>query len=121
MKVLGLIGGISWVSTVDYYKLLNEGVNQHLGANNFIECLIYSLNFQKIRDHIDNNNDWKAITKMIVQACRHLENGGAEALVLCANTSHYMADDIATETANEINRSQLNKGWVVGNKIHHAV
>jgi aspartate racemase len=128
MKVLGLIGGISWVSTVDYYKLLNEGVNQHLGANNFIECLIYSLNFQKIRDHIDNNNDWAAITKMIVQASKHLENGGAEALVLCANTSHHIADDIAkeisipiihiaVETANEINRSQLKKVGLLGTKF----
>ena len=128
MKVLGLIGGISWVSTVDYYRLLNEGVNKKLGSNNFIECLIYSLNFQKIRDHLDNNNDWAAITKMIVEAAKHLENGGAKALVLCANTSHYIAEDlakeiaipiihIATETALEINKKKLKKVGLLGTKF----
>lgn len=128
MKVLGLIGGISWVSTVDYYQLLNREINKHLGANNFAECIIYSLNFQKIRDHLDNNNDWESITKMIVKASQHLENGGAKALVLCANTSHYIADDIAkeisipiihiaTETAHEINRKNLKKVGLLGTKF----
>lgn len=128
MKVLGLIGGISWVSTVEYYQLLNQEINKHLGGNNFVECIIYSLNFQKIRDHRDNDNDWESITKMIVAASKHLENGGAKALVLCANTSHYIADDIAkeisipiihiaTETAREINRKKLKKVGLLGTKF----
>ena len=53
MKILGLIGGMSWVSTIDYYKLINEGINQKLGGLNFSECMIYSFNFADIK----RNND----------------------------------------------------------------
>lgn len=56
MKVIGLIGGISWVSTADYYKLINEGVNNRLGGLNFSECLIYSFNYADIKRNNENND-----------------------------------------------------------------
>ncbi|MDB5010098.1 MAG: aspartate racemase [Mucilaginibacter sp.] len=56
MKVLGLIGGISWISTIDYYKLINEGINEKLGGLNFSKCIIYSFNYEDIKKNNDNND-----------------------------------------------------------------
>ncbi|SNR70519.1 aspartate/glutamate racemase family protein [Lutibacter flavus] len=127
MKILGLIGGTSWVSTVDYYKLINQGINEQLGGNNFSECIIYSFNFQDIRNNLDKN-DWNAILKMVVTACKKLEKSGAKGIVLCANTMHYIADKIqseinipiihiATETAIEIKKSKLKKVALLGTRF----
>jgi aspartate racemase len=88
---LGLIGGISWISTADYYKLINEGINKKLSALNFAECLIYSFNYADIKKNNDNN-DWKTSFKMVALACEKLKLTGAEAIVLCANTMHLIAD-----------------------------
>ena len=59
MKTLGLIGGISWVSTMDYYKLINEGINKKLGGSEFARCMIYSFNYGDIRRN-NEKNDWDA-------------------------------------------------------------
>ncbi|MCH5600451.1 hypothetical protein [Niabella ginsengisoli] len=72
MKKLGLVGGISWVSTTDYYRYINEGVNKKLGGLNYAECLIYSVNFQNIH----NNNladDWDATFEILRNACDSLK------------------------------------------------
>ncbi|MHB1208010.1 MAG: aspartate/glutamate racemase family protein, partial [Rhodospirillaceae bacterium] len=87
MKKLGLVGGISWVSTIDYYRIITEGINARLGGLTYAECLIYSLNF----DDFQRNNtagNWDATFRLIAAACDSLERGGAEAIVLCANTAH---------------------------------
>lgn len=88
MKKLGLIGGISWVSTAEYYKLINEGINEKLGGLNFAECMIYSFNYNDIKNNNDNN-DWESTFKMLSKAAGSLKNSGAEAIVLCANTISY--------------------------------
>src|SRR5258708_3013829 len=93
MKILGLIGGISWVSTVDYYTLINQGINEKLGGLNFSRCIIYSFNFAEIKKNNDTNN-WESTFQMVVEACEHLKRSGAEAIVLCANTMHLLADRI---------------------------
>ena len=80
MKILGLIGGISWVSTVDYYKLINTGVNQKLGDLNFAECLIYSFSYGDIKKNNDAD-DWDATLEMIAKASLSLQDGGAKAIV----------------------------------------
>ena len=90
MKKLGLVGGTSWVSTMDYYKLINEGINAQLGGLNFAECLIYSFNYADIVRN-NNANDWDRTFQMISAASQHLINGGAEGIVLCANTMHLIA------------------------------
>lgn len=124
MKKLGLIGGISWVSTAEYYKLINEGVNAALGGMNFAECLIYSFNYADIKKNNDAN-DWNATLRMVTEAARHLKAGGAEAIVLCANTMHLIAGEleqairlpvvhIATATAEAIKRQQLKKVGLLG-------
>src|ERR1700712_2717303 len=112
MKILGLIGGMSWLSTIDYYRLINEGINEKLGGLNFAECMIYSFNYADIKRNNDAN-DWDRTLAMITTASLSLKHGGAEAIVLCANTMHLIADKleqniqlpiihIASATANAI-------------------
>ena len=67
MKTLGLIGGMSWVSTIDYYKLINEGINERLGGLNFAECIIYSFNYADIKKNNDAN-DWDANFQIGIQS-----------------------------------------------------
>lgn len=127
MKILGLIGGISWVSTVDYYTQINQGINEQLGGLNYSECIIYSFNFQKIKDNNDTN-DWDSTLKMVVSASKNLEKSGAKGIVLCANTMHLIADQvekeinipiihIATATALEIKKLGLKKVGLLGTKF----
>ncbi len=127
MKLLGLIGGTSWVSTIDYYKLINEGINARLGELNAARCIIYSFNFQDIKRNNDNN-DWDLTLKMVTEASQHLENSGAKAIVLCANTMHLIADrltkninipviHIASATAQRIRSADLNKVALLGTKF----
>lgn len=67
MQILGLIGGISWVSTVDYYKLINQGINDKLGGLNFSQCIIYSFNYADIKKNNDAN-DWEKTFQMLSKA-----------------------------------------------------
>jgi aspartate racemase len=127
MKVIGLIGGTSWVSTIDYYRLINEGINAKLGDLNAATCIIHSFNFQDIKRNNDNN-DWDSTFNMVSKASRHLVNAGAEAIVLCANTMHLLADrvqktldvpliHIATATASEIRKQRLSRVALLGTRF----
>lgn len=127
MKILGLVGGTGWVSTAEYYKLINEGVNKHLGDLNFAKCIIYSFNYQEIKNNNDANN-WAKTLSMIADASTHLIKSGAEAIVLCANTMHLIADDlqkeitvpiihIADETAKAITAKGIRKIALLGTKF----
>ncbi|MBP1222750.1 aspartate/glutamate racemase family protein [Flavobacterium sp. 1355] len=127
MKKLGLVGGISWVSTIDYYRFINEGINEKLGGLNFAECIIYSLNFDDFQRN-NTNGDWDASFKLLLNACKSLENSGAEGIVLCANTAHAVSDrlekeiklpiiHVATATATAINRQGLKKVGLLGTKF----
>lgn len=77
MKKIGLVGGMSWVSTMDYYKFINEGINEKLGGLHFGECIIYSLNFSDIQE-----KGWVNSYKLLLHACESLKRSGADALVL---------------------------------------
>jgi aspartate racemase len=127
MRKIGLIGGISWVSTADYYKLINEGINEKMGGLNFSECLIYSFNYSDIKKNNETNN-WDSTFEMLLKACQFLKSGGAEAIVLCANTMHLIADrleeaidlpliHIATATAVEIQKQEIKKVGLLGTKF----
>lgn len=127
MKIIGLIGGISWVSTGDYYKLINQGINDKLGGLNFSECLIYSFNYADIKKN-NENNDWDSTFNLLLKGCQFLKQGGAEAIVLCANTMHFIADrletaidlpiiHIANATAIEIEKKELKKVGLLGTKF----
>lgn len=127
MKILGLVGGTSWVSTLDYYKLINEGINEKLGDLNFAECMIYSFNYQVIKENNDKN-DWDKNLELITEASIKLQNGGANAIVLCANTMHLIVDrlqekinipiiHIATATANAIKAQGIKKIGMLGTRF----
>ena len=93
MKKAGLVGGISWVSTMDYYKLVNEGINKKAGRLHFAECIIYSINFEDIQV-----NGWQNCFELLLDACHRLQKAGADVLALCANTAHLFADELAQKT-----------------------
>ncbi|WP_289658006.1 aspartate/glutamate racemase family protein [Flavobacterium panacagri] len=127
MRKIGLIGGISWVSTSDYYTLINKGINEKLGGLNFSECLIYSFNYADIKKNNDAN-DWDSTFNMLFKGCEFLKSGGAEAIVLCANTMHLIADKlqeaidlpvihIAEETAKAIQKKEIRKVGLLGTKF----
>jgi aspartate racemase len=127
MKILGLVGGTSWVSTLDYYKLINEGVNEKLGDLNFAECMIWSFNYADIKRNNDAN-DWDSNLEMITEASIKLQNSGAKGIVLCANTMHLIADQlqqriqipvihIATATASAIKAQGIKKIGMLGTRF----
>ncbi|MDP1677267.1 MAG: aspartate/glutamate racemase family protein [Bacteroidota bacterium] len=91
MKTIGLIGGTTWISTVDYYRAVNEMVNERLGHAHSARCLLYSFNFQDISDHI-NRRDWESVGREFLSAAKTLERAGADCILFCANTAHVAAD-----------------------------
>ena len=93
MKTVGLLGGLSWVSTVDYYRHVNEGVNERLGGLNFAQCLIHSLNFGDLQAL-----GWPNAYDFLLAGCQRLKEGGAVAIALCANTAHLHVDRLQAET-----------------------
>ncbi|HSA97439.1 MAG TPA: aspartate/glutamate racemase family protein [Acidobacteriota bacterium] len=93
MRTLGLIGGMTWHSTVDYYRLINEGVHELLGGSHSAEILMLSVDFDPVED-MQTKGDWAAMGRLMAGAARTLEGAGAEGLVICANTMHRLADDI---------------------------
>ncbi len=127
MKTIGLVGGMSWASSADYYKLINEQVNQRLGGLNYAKCVLYSFNFAEIKKLIDIQ-DWATMLKLVSSVCKNLASAGAECIMLCANTPHLIVDDlrsnidipvihIAEATAEAINRRGLKKIGLLGTKV----
>lgn len=94
LRLLGLIGGISWESTTHYYQLLNRIARERLGANHSARLLLWSVDFAPIAQ-LQEEGDWDALTDIMVDAATRLENAGAQGLVICANAMHLMADDVA--------------------------
>jgi aspartate racemase len=94
MKKIGLVGGISWTSTLDYYRYFNEGINERLGGLNFAECIIYSINFGQYSKH-NAKYDWDGAYKMLFEAASNLKAAGADCILLGANTAHIVADRLA--------------------------
>ena len=93
MKTIGLIGGTTWISTVDYYRIINETINSRVGNNASAKLLLYSVNFEEIAS-FTKQGDWKAIEKIIATAAKNLEKAGADCILLCANTMHIIASEV---------------------------
>jgi len=93
VRTLGLIGGMTWHSTVDYYRLINEGVHKRLGGSHSAEILLLSVDFGPVEE-MQTRGEWRAMGRLMAGAARTLEGAGAEALVICANTMHRLADDV---------------------------
>ena len=126
MKSIGLIGGLTYVSTIEYYRHLNEISNQRLGGNETAEIIVYSVNFGEIKK-LTENGDWKQISVIMGKAARSLEQAGAGCLMIGANTMHNVAGEIqdavsiplihiADAVAEHLNNSGIRKTALLGTR-----
>jgi len=127
MRTLGLIGGTSWHSTIEYYRNINHAVNQHHGDNTNPPLVLYNLN-QALVHRYQRQDNWQAIAEMVIAAGQALEKAGAQALMCCANTPHkvYPQVDsaldvpvlhIADATAQAIQAQSLSKVCFIGTRF----
>ncbi len=93
MKTIGLLGGMSWESTIPYYRLINEGVKQRLGGLHSASLLLHSVDFHEI-EACQSSGDWDKAGEMLASAALGLQQAGAEAILLCTNTMHKVASHI---------------------------
>ena len=124
MKTIGLLGGMSWESTVTYYQTINALVKQQLGGFHSAKILLYSVNFDPI-EKLQHKGDWAGTAEILTKAAMNLENGGADFLLICTNTMHRVAPQIqesltipilhiADATAEELKKSKINKVGLLG-------
>lgn len=90
MRMIGLIGGMSWESSAEYYRIINQGVRDRLGPTASARCLLWSFDFSEI-EALQHRGDWDGLTARMVDAARRLEAAGADGLLICTNTMHRMA------------------------------
>lgn len=93
MKTIGLIGGMSWESSIEYYRIINEEARARLGKLHSAQSLMYSLDFAGIEE-MQREGRWEEATGCMIDAARRLEKGGADFVVICTNTMHRMADEV---------------------------
>jgi aspartate racemase len=98
MKIIGLIGGMSWESSLEYYRILNEEVKKRLGGLHSAECIMYSVEFHDI-EQLQHQDKWDEATDYLVNIARKVEKAGADFIVICTNTMHKMAGAIADNTS----------------------
>jgi aspartate racemase len=97
-RVIGLIGGLSWESSAEYYRIINETVRARLGGLRSARCLMWSFDFGEI-EALQHAGRWDDATAAMIDAARRLERGGADVVLICSNTMHRMADEIASAIA----------------------
>ncbi|MFC5450412.1 aspartate/glutamate racemase family protein [Paenibacillus aestuarii] len=93
MKTIGLIGGLSWESTTEYYRHINRIMNERMGKLHSAKCMLYSMDFEEVVK-LQEAGEWDEATKVMVEAAQRLEAGGADVIVICTNTMHRMADEV---------------------------
>ena len=93
MKTIGLIGGMSWESSIEYYRIINETVRKKLGGLHSAKNVMYSVDFAEI-ETMQHQNRWEEATQLMIEAAQHVQNGGADFVLICTNTMHKMADDV---------------------------
>jgi aspartate racemase len=127
MKTIGLIGGMSWESSAEYYRIINEAVKAQLGGLHSADCLMYSFDFDEI-ERLQMVGDWDTATQRMIEAARRLELGGAACIVICTNTMHRMAGSvqaavdlplihIADPTASAIKAAGLDRIGLLGTRF----
>ncbi|MCP1713116.1 aspartate racemase [Kerstersia gyiorum] len=97
MKTLGLLGGMSWESTIPYYRQINETIKAQLGGLHSARILLYSVDFHDI-ERLQHAGRWDEAGALLADAARRLQTAGADGLVLCTNTMHKVADRIEQAT-----------------------
>lgn len=126
MKTIGLIGGMSWESSAEYYRLINEQVKHRLGGLHSAKCILFSVDFQQI-EHFQASGEWDKAGEVLAQAAQALERAGADLVIICTNTMHKVIDviesaitipilHIADATAKQIKEAGLQKIALLGTK-----
>src|SRR5688500_19186256 len=95
MQTIGLIGGMSWESSAEYYRIVNQEVNRRLGGGHSAQCLMFSVDFEEIK-HLQHEGEWDKLADAMKAAARRLERGGADFIVVSTNTMHRLADAITS-------------------------
>jgi aspartate racemase len=127
MKTIGLIGGMSWESSIEYYRIINETVRARLGGLHSAKSVMYSVDFAEI-EALQQQGNWDEATNLMIDAAQRVENGGADFVVICTNTMHKMADEvqnhiqipllhIADATAEKIKAHGLKKIGLLGTRF----
>ena len=126
MKTIGLLGGMSWESTVTYYQIINETIKEKLGGLHSARILLYSVDFAEI-EKCQSEGDWEKSADILSVAARNLEKAGADFIVICTNTMHKVAPEIqdrihvpvmhiAEATAEVLKENQITKVALLGTK-----
>lgn len=127
MKTIGLIGGMSWESSIEYYRLINEITRSKLGGLHSARSVMYSVDFAEV-EVIQHQNRWAEAAELLTAAARNLENSGADFIVLCTNTMHKVADEIqasiqipflhiADATAQRVKEAGIEKIGLLGTRF----
>ncbi|WFR58718.1 aspartate/glutamate racemase family protein [Anaerocolumna sp. AGMB13025] len=126
MKTIGLIGGMSWESTVTYYQIINKTIKEQLGGFHSAKCILYSVDFHEI-EALQTAGEWEKSGDIMVQAALSLERAGADFIVICTNTMHKVVGQmekeihipvlhIAEATAEVLISNRINKAALLGTK-----
>ena len=126
MKTIGLIGGMSWESTVTYYQIINEIVKEQLGGYHSAKILLYSVDFQEI-ETCQSKGEWNKSADILAEAAVNLENAGADFILICTNTMHKVVPQIqarinipilhiAEATAEKLLENKIGKVALLGTK-----
>lgn len=126
MKIIGLIGGMSWESSAEYYRIINEEVKKRLGGLHSAKCLLYSVDFEEI-ERFQTKGEWENAGEKLGDAASSLEKAGAEFILICTNTMHKVVDaiqskinipilHIADATAEQINKQQITNIGLLGTR-----
>jgi len=127
MKTIGMIGGMSWESSLEYYRIINETVKGRLGGLHSARSLMFSVEFAEI-ETLQHEGRWQEAAKIMVDAARSLENGGADVIIICTNTMHKLAPDvqanvnipllhIADATAEAVKRQGIRRVGLLGTRF----
>jgi aspartate racemase len=127
MKKIGLIGGMSWESSLEYYRIINETVKQRLGGLHSAESIMYSVDFDEI-EKLQSQGNWQELTKVMIDSAQKLEKAGADLVIICTNTMHKMAGEvqnsvnipllhIADATAEKIKEKGCKKVGLLGTRF----
>ncbi len=127
MKTIGLIGGMSWESTLEYYRIINELVSRRLGGHHSAKVILYSVDFDEVVK-LQHEGDWEKLGDMLAEIARRLESCGADLILICTNTMHKVANyvqrairvpllSVIDATAEEIKRVGLKKVGILGTKF----
>lgn len=126
MKVIGLIGGMSWESSSEYYRLINQETRKQLGGLNSAKVLMYSVNHHEINE-LEHKDRWAELIDIMVESARRLEKGGADFILICCNAMHKIAEQIqnsievplihiADAAAEAVKRARLSSVGLLGAK-----